>query len=155
MGVYTRVARRLGHAQWFAAITKRVAPPVDRVVHRLTKGRRTFVGGIIPTLILEHRGRRSGTLHRTPVSFVRVGEGFALAATNFGQAHHPGWSANLIAHPDATVEVAGRTIPVRARRVSADEREELWPRFVQMWPAYATYRTRTDRDIRVFVLDPR
>ena len=46
-------------------------------------------------------------------------------------------------------------MPVRARKVSDDEKNQLWPKFVAMWPAYNTYVKRSGRDIRVFVLERR
>jgi deazaflavin-dependent oxidoreductase (nitroreductase family) len=154
VGLYQRVARRLGHQKLFADVMKHIAPPVDRFVYRLSGGRRVMVSGVIPTFILVHKGARTGKRYRTPLTYVRLGNRFALAGTNFGQAHHPGWSANLIANPDAEVEIGGKTIPVRARRADGREKAELWPKFVEIWPAYNTYRERSGRNIRVFVLEP-
>lgn len=155
MGLYQRAVKRFGHTKLFAAVFKRVMPPADLLVHRLTGGRRVFADSVLPTLVLVHRGRRSGRQIRTPLSYIRIGESFGLDGSNFGQPNHPAWSGNLLANPDASVEVGGESIPVRARRVSDEEKEALWPRFVEMWPAYNTYRTRTDRNIRVFLLEPR
>jgi deazaflavin-dependent oxidoreductase (nitroreductase family) len=154
MNLWKRLWRRLGHTRGFAAVFKRIAPPIDRFFNRITRGRHVFADTVLPTLILVHTGRRSGKPFRTPVSYVRVGDGWALAGTNFGQAHHPGWSVNLMANPDAMVEVGGRKTPVRARLVDHAEKADIWPRFVDMWPAYNTYVTRSKRDIRVFVLEP-
>jgi deazaflavin-dependent oxidoreductase (nitroreductase family) len=125
------------------------------MISRVTRGRRTFAGTVLPTLVLVHTGRKSGREIRTPLSFIRIDRGFGLAATNWGQSRHPAWSANLIANPEASVEVGGELIGVRARRASAEEKARLWPRFVEMWPAYDTYVTRSGRDIRVFVLERR
>jgi deazaflavin-dependent oxidoreductase (nitroreductase family) len=41
-----------------------------------------------------------------------------------------------------------------AVEVQGAEREEWWRRAVAVWPDYATYQTRTDREIPVFVLTP-
>jgi deazaflavin-dependent oxidoreductase (nitroreductase family) len=41
-----------------------------------------------------------------------------------------------------------------AREVSGDEREDWWERAVEVWPDYADYQTKTDREIPVFVLEP-
>ena len=38
--------------------------------------------------------------------------------------------------------------------VSGAEREEWWKRAVDVWPDYAEYQTKTDRQIPVFVLEP-
>jgi deazaflavin-dependent oxidoreductase (nitroreductase family) len=61
----------------------------------------------------------------------------------------------LIANPDATVSLGGRQLPVRGRLAEGAERDRLWARATAMWPAYDSYATRTGRDIRLFVLEPR
>jgi deazaflavin-dependent oxidoreductase (nitroreductase family) len=77
-----------------------------------------------------------------------------VAGSNWGQADHPAWSANLLACPDVTVRVDGERVAVRARLVSGEERQELWPLLVETWPAFETYAARaSDREIRVFVLE--
>lgn len=155
MGAYQSLMRRLGHTRAFRFIFKRTLPKIDRVVSRLSGGKRTFANTVLPTFILVHTGRRSGREFRSPLSYVELGEGFALAATNWGQDKHPLWSGNLLSNPDVEVVVDGQTIPVRARRVSDEEKAEIWPKFVAMWPAYDTYVKRSGRDIRVFVLERR
>lgn len=150
------LVRRAGHTRLFAEVGKRIAPPVDRTLHRLSGGRLHAAEGLLPTLLLVHTGRKTGREHHTPLAYVRHGDGYALAATNWGQPEHPAWSSNLLANPDAYVEVDGGVTPVRARLVTEEEREELWPRFVAMWPAYDTYVERaSNRDVRVFLCDPR
>jgi deazaflavin-dependent oxidoreductase (nitroreductase family) len=95
-------------------------------------------------------------VYRTPLSYVTLENGYALAGSNWGGENHPAWSYNLIEHPDIEVVAGHQTIPVRARLVSDDEKAQLWPRFVAMWPAYDTYKTRAShRNIRVFVLERR
>ena len=153
MGLYQDTIKRLGHTRGFAAVFKRTLPHVDRIISRLTSGKHTFGETVVPTFVLVHKGRKSGRTFRTPLSYITVGDGFALAATNWGQPHHPAWSENLLINAEAHVVVGGETIDVRARRAGAEEKAELWKRFVEMWPAYDTYVTRSGRDIRVFVLE--
>ena len=76
-----------------------------------------------------------------------------VIGSNFGQTHHPGWSANLLANPAATVNLRGQLIPVRARLVRGEERDSLIARLRRMWPAYATYETTAARTLRVFRLE--
>jgi deazaflavin-dependent oxidoreductase (nitroreductase family) len=153
VGIYQSVGKRIGKTRAFAEFSKRVLPPIDRVLSRVTNGK-TIAGTILPTFIVVHRGAKSGKEYRTPLSYIRVGNDFGLAGSNFGQAHHPAWSGNLIANPDAFVELDGQKVPVRARLCEADEKARLWPRFVEIWPAYETYDARSgDRNIRVFVLE--
>jgi F420H(2)-dependent quinone reductase len=42
----------------------------------------------------------------------------------------------------------------KLRKVSGDEKAIWWARAVETWPDYATYQTKTDRQIPVFVLEP-
>lgn len=130
--------RRFGHKPWFAALFKRTLPHIDRATHRLSGGRLTLGSSVVPTFMLVHRGRRTGRTYRTPLAYIRVDGGFALAATNWGQRQHPAWSVNLVANPHTTVEVNGKTIQVRARLVDDQEKAALWSRFVEIWPAYDT-----------------
>lgn len=134
----------------------RILPPVDRLVHRLTRGRVAVSELVVPVLMLESTGHVSGRRRRTPLTFVEVGGGaVAVAASNFGQAPHPAWSENLLADPEATVTRDGETWAVRARLADAEERARLWPEFERVWPVYRLYRERTThRGIRVFILDP-
>jgi deazaflavin-dependent oxidoreductase (nitroreductase family) len=155
MGLFRKAMRRLGHTRGFRFVFKRTLPKIDRVVGRLTGGKHTFAEVVVPTFVLVHKGRKTGREFRSPLSYVEVEDGYALAATNWGQDKHPLWSGNLIADPDVEVVVGGETIPMRARRVSDDEKARIWPKFVEIWPAYDTYVTRSGRDIRVFVLKRR
>ena len=41
-----------------------------------------------------------------------------------------------------------------ARLATGPERDLWWERSVAVWPDYATYQTRTTREIPVFVLTP-
>jgi len=41
----------------------------------------------------------------------------------------------------------------RARVAEGDERERLWAKANEVWPHYAEYATKTDREIPVVVLE--
>ncbi len=43
---------------------------------------------------------------------------------------------------------------MRPRVAGPEEKAELWPRLVELFPDYATYATYTERDIPVVVLEP-
>ena len=152
--IYRRLMKRFGHTRAARVLFRRTVPGLDRIASKVSGGRFTLSGIVVPALILEHRGRRSSRLYNTPLAYVPLGDAFVVAASNWGRADHPAWSANLLANPDATVVSAGGSIPVRARLASPEERQQLWPRLVEAWPAFDTYAVRaTDRQIRVFVLE--
>lgn len=135
--------------------TVRTLVPLDRKVLIRSEGRRTLLGPIgAPTLLLETTGRKSGQPRTSPLLFARDGAGVVVVGSNFGQAHHPAWTGNLLAHPDATVVAGGRRIPVRAELLDGDEADAAYQKMVEVTPVYSTYKGRTDRQIRVFRLTP-
>jgi deazaflavin-dependent oxidoreductase (nitroreductase family) len=148
--------RRVGGYRWFAVLG-RAYVPVDRWLGRLSRGRLVALGlPGLPSLLLTTTGRRTGAPRTTPLLYARDGDAFVVVGSNWGQAQHPAWSTNLLAHPDATVTVRGGQIPVRAHRVAGSERDRLWARLTELWPAYEEYLHRAGgRELRVFRLDRR
>ncbi|MFF0101329.1 nitroreductase family deazaflavin-dependent oxidoreductase [Micromonospora sp. NPDC005257] len=153
MSALGSLTRRLGHQRWFGA-TMRLLVPADRLVGRITKGR-VVAFGLVPTLVLTSTGRRSGKPRSNPLVYVPDGDAYVVIGSNWGQQHQPSWTFNLMADPAAEVDVKGRRVPVTAEQVTGEERERLFARLVQEWPAYRTYVERAGgREIRVFRLIP-
>lgn len=147
-----RIAATRAGARFYRA----VLPRLDQLASRLTGGRHTFTELVLPTVTLVTTGRRSGLERRQPLIHQPTDTGWAVVGSNWGQAHHPAWTHNLLAAPEATVEVDGAAVPVRARLTDGAEREELYARFERLSPNYAAYRDWADgREIRVFVLERR
>lgn len=108
-----------------------------------------------PILLLHHLGARSGTERVNPLAYRRDGEAFVIFASKAGAPTNPDWYHNLLAHPDATIEVGTETIPVRARVAEGEERERLWSAQKIDAPGFADYESRTERQIPVVVLERR
>jgi F420H(2)-dependent quinone reductase len=124
-------------------------------VYRRSDGRvwGAMFGG--PVLLLNTTGRKSGQRRTNPLLYIRDGEDFVLIASNGGAPKHPAWYLNLMATPDATVEVGDREFRVRAGKVDGEEKARLWQKMVEMYPAYDSYQKKTDREIPLLVLHPR
>ncbi len=151
---YADVIRRLGHQRWFARLGRALVP-VDRAVQRASGGRWSVIGkGVVPELLLTTTGRRSGLPRDVPLLYARDGDDYVVTASNWGQAHHPAWSGNLLATPTAAVTLEGERIPVTAELLEGAERERVWSLVTKVWPAYDTYAARAGREIRVFRLSP-
>ena len=105
-------------------------------------------------LLLDHVGAKSGTLRTTPLLFVPDGENLVLVASKGGFPKHPAWFHNLRANPVTYVQVGTERRRVRAREATAEERPRLWEKADRVWPGYADYRGRTDREIPLVVLEP-
>jgi deazaflavin-dependent oxidoreductase (nitroreductase family) len=113
------------------------------------------VPGFAPMLLLDHVGAKSGRKRTSPLVYGRDGENLVLVASKGGHPKNPAWFHNLIAHPDTTVQVGSKRIPVHARAAAATERERLWALMVGVYRGYETYRARTEREIPLVVLEPR
>lgn len=76
-------------------------------------------------------------------------------ASRLGQPRPPAWMHNLISHPAATIQVAGRTIDVTARLLHDPERQAVLDAAVAVYPPYAVYARRLrGRALPVFILEP-
>jgi deazaflavin-dependent oxidoreductase (nitroreductase family) len=124
-------------------------------VYRLTRGRVLGRVGRAPVLLLTTTGRRSGEPRTAPVVFLADGERMVVIGSNAGNERPPAWALNLEATPEAEVQVRGRRAKVRARITEGDERDELWRRMNDQYAGFDDYRERTQRQINVFVLEPR
>jgi deazaflavin-dependent oxidoreductase (nitroreductase family) len=105
------------------------------------------------TLLLTTNGRKSGKPTTTPLIYERDGDRFVIVASKGGAPEHPGWYRNLLANPEAEVQVEDEVFPVRASTAEAEERERLWKLVNRQWPDYDGYQQRTDREIPVVVLE--
>ena len=123
-------------------------------LYRMSGGRIGGRMGRAPVLLLHHVGRRTGTPRVAPVLFLADGERLVVVGSKGGAARHPAWYVNLKATPETTVEVARRTVRVRARDADEDEHARYWPRLVGIYPSFELYRRRTDRPLPVVVLEP-
>jgi deazaflavin-dependent oxidoreductase (nitroreductase family) len=151
-----RITGRLAKTRAFAALGRRMAP-VDALLYRVTRGRLTILGpqgrAMPPTLLLTTKGRRSREPRTTPLMYLPLGSGFAVTSESFGQQRPAAWPLNLDANPHATVQIGKRIVRCRARRATDDELDQLWPRFVAIWPAHEAYLSRSG--VRhTFILEP-
>lgn len=135
--------------------TVRTLMPLDRKLLIRSNGKRTLLGPVgAPTMLLETTGRKSGQIRVSPLLFAHDGDTVIVVGSNFGQEHHPAWTGNLLAAPSAVAVVRGRRIPVTATLLAGDEGEAAYALMAEVAAAYSVYRTRTDREIRVFRLTP-
>ena len=107
-----------------------------------------------PLLLLTHRGARTGTERTNPLAYFRDGDDYVVVASKGGAPTNPDWYHNLLAHPDATIEVGTDELPVTARPADDQERERLWAMITSANQAFAEYETKTERRIPVMILTP-
>jgi len=110
--------------------------------------------GNAPLLILHTIGAKTGEKRESPVLYREQGDDLVVFASFAGAPVNPAWFHNLVANPEATVELGTETRTVRARVAEGEERDRLWEWNKQDYPGFGDYESKTDRVIPVVVLEP-
>jgi deazaflavin-dependent oxidoreductase (nitroreductase family) len=110
--------------------------------------------GLLPTLLLTTRGRKSGAPRPLPLIYGSAGRSYVVIASKGGMPEHPLWFRNLEAQPECELQVGAKHLRARARVAEGAERERLWAQMAELYPPYLTYQKNTQRRIPVVVLDP-
>jgi deazaflavin-dependent oxidoreductase (nitroreductase family) len=116
-----------------------------------TKG--TTLRGV-PVVVVTSLGARSGKLRKNPLMRVEHAGAYALVASKGGAPEHPTWYHNLVAHSTVELQDGPDRRDYSVRLAEGDERAAWWDRAVAVWPAYADYQQKTDREIPIFIAEP-
>lgn len=109
-----------------------------------------------PVVVVTMIGARSGRPRRVPLMRVEHGGRYLAVASKGGAPTDPQWVANIRTHPgELTVHDGTTETAMTSRELTGAERATWWARAVEAFPSYADYETRTDRQIPVFLLEPR
>lgn len=110
-----------------------------------------------PLLLLTTTGARSGQRRTTPLMYLPDGDRLIIFASKAGAPTSPDWYHNLLAHPQATVEVGNgsviETFEVTATPVTGEERDRLYAKQAKLYPGFAEYQAKTTRVIPVVALE--
>jgi F420H(2)-dependent quinone reductase len=110
----------------------------------------------LPVVIFSTRGVKSGKVRKQPLMRVEHEGAYAMVGSQGGAPTDPAWVANLRAAPDqVTVQDGPEPWDGIAREVHGEEKAAWWDRAVAAYPPYADYQRNTDRQIPVFVVEPR
>jgi|TARA_B110000196_G_scaffold251843_1_gene221363 deazaflavin-dependent oxidoreductase (nitroreductase family) len=128
---------------------------LNSVVYKLSAGRimGKFQGR--PVMLVTMTGAKSGKTRTIPLMYVPYKEGVIVVGSQGGAPKSPVWVKNLEADPNVTVQYMGRRMSLRARKVDDVEKAAVWPVCVEHYHEYDDYQARTDRNIPVFVCEPR
>ena len=153
---WKRGMQRLVATKAGAAVHRTIAAPLDAPIIKATGGRVSLAVGILPVVVLTSTGARSGLRRDAPVSYFTDGDDVILMASNYGDARHPGWYHNLIAHPECELHIGQRGGSFVARATEGPERDRLYALAVDLYRGYAKYAQQADgiRTIGVLRLTP-
>ena len=120
-------------------------------VFKKTNGKfmKNFPGGY-PICIVGTKGKKSGLRREIALIHLPKDDKVLLVASQGGMDIHPVWYHNIRANPDIDIMIGGVTTNMKARQVSDDEKRDLWPHLLSLYPDFDEYQARTDRNIPVF-----
>jgi deazaflavin-dependent oxidoreductase (nitroreductase family) len=142
--------------QFLADFGLKTMSQAHRAIVHLSGGRVLASAFGMPVVELHTVGRTSARPRSTMLTAPVIdGDRVVLVASKGGDDRDPDWFRNLVAHPEIELTMAGRRRLMRARRASAEEKAELWPRVVAAYKGYDGYQRRTERDIPLVICEPR
>src|SRR6266542_5782563 len=107
-----------------------------------------------PLLLLTHTGEKTGELRTNPLVYFRDGDHYIIVASKGGAPTNPDWYYNLLAKPQATIEVGNEQLEVTVGPAGSAERKRLWAMVIERNPAFKEYEKKTRRTIPLVILTP-
>ena len=105
-------------------------------------------------LLLTTIGAKSGKPHMTPMGFTLLNGRILVSAGAGGQPNNPAWYHNLVANPEVTVEMPGRTFQAIATPTEGEERDAIAAERIKTNAGFKRNQERTTRKIPLIWLDP-
>lgn len=109
----------------------------------------------VPIIVLTTVGAKTGALRKTALMRVEHDGRYAVVASKGGAPDEPKWAANMRRESHVELQDGDVKRDYTARELTGDERSEWWARASAVWPDYDSYQLKTDRQIAIFVLEPR
>lgn len=106
-----------------------------------------------PMVLLTSTGAKSGQPRVSPLMALLEGDDIVIFASKGGAPTNPDWYYNLLANPEASIEIGSDTVAVKARVAEGAERDDLWTRQKLAYPQFQGYEDGTTRVIPVVVLE--
>ena len=129
---------------------------IQIALYKLTNGRVGGNFGGADVLLLTSTGRKTGKIRTVPVMYVRSGENYAITASANGGPRHPGWYWNVTKGTQPVqIQVNDQVMNVTVEEAAADQRDQLYQRFIDMAGQFAGYEKKTTRKIPVLILTPK
>ncbi|MEM1436050.1 MAG: nitroreductase/quinone reductase family protein [Pseudomonadota bacterium] len=111
--------------------------------------------GVLPTLLLLTRGRRSGKTLTLPLIYKQIGDDFVVIASKGGAPAHPAWFLNLETEARCAIQVGPAFHQGVARVLAGQQRAAAWKEMATLFPPYDSYQERAGgREIPVVAIQP-
>jgi deazaflavin-dependent oxidoreductase (nitroreductase family) len=103
-------------------------------------------------LLLTTTGAKSGQPRLAPLAYLTIDGKVIIIGSKAGADTNPDWVHNLRANPKAHVEIGAESFDVVARELPREERDDLYPKVVELAPGFGEYQSKTSRVIPLFEL---
>ena len=104
-----------------------------------------------PICIITTVGRKSGNPIVIPLLTIPHEDNYILVASHGGAPNNPAWVYNLIHEPRIKMTVKSKTYNMLAKKLSDEEKENIWPIIIKVGPFYDEYQKKITRNIPVFL----
>ena len=128
------------------------ADKITALVYKVSNGTVGHKQAQFRILMLSSIGRKTSMVRTHALLYTPVNEDWIVIASNGGDKNHPAWYLNLIANPEAQIQVGKKRYKVIAQVSHGKEREILWQKLLIIWPLYASYQEKTDRQFPIIKL---
>ena len=103
-------------------------------------------------LLLTSTGAKSGQPRLAPLAYLTIEGKMIIIGSKAGADTNPDWVHNLRANPRAHVEVGTDAYDAVSRELPREERDEMYPKVVELAPGFGDYQSKTSRVIPLFEL---
>lgn len=128
---------------------------VNRWVYKLTAGRVMGAAAGLPLMLITFTGAKTGKRRTVPVIHVPYNDGVIAVGSLGGAPKSPLWVKSLLKNPDIDVQFRSKKMKLRARLAEGEERSTVWPTCTQYLTELEKYQKRTEREIPIFICEPR
>ncbi|WP_213815021.1 nitroreductase family deazaflavin-dependent oxidoreductase [Glaciihabitans sp. dw_435] len=106
-----------------------------------------------PLALVTTQGSKSGQWRRTCLICAEDDGRYLIVASLGGAPKHPVWYLNLESNPRVWLQVGAESFWTVARDATPEEKPALWEKLVGLYPDYADYQVKTEREIPVVILE--
>ena len=116
----------------------------------------TMAGGYALTtaLLLRTIGAKSGLPRLSPLIYGDIGGEVVIVGSKGGAPTNPAWVNNIRAGGEVAFQIATQAFRASWREPAGAERQHIWDFVVEVYPPYADYQAKTDRQIPLFMFRP-
>lgn len=102
--------------------------------------------------MIRYKGRKSGRTLINALTYGAIGGEVVICASRGGADEPPQWYHNILASGTIDYQIATQAFRATWREPEGAERAKVWAYMVDCYPFYATYQTRTTRQLQLVMM---